>query len=123
MAAPPPPDTSGLGAMRYPAGSPVILKIINPAAIKAAIDDITAGLERVTAGFANLRLLLVHEGGADTMEFDPMDPANKGSRHRAEARFTLRRKALKNQNEFARFWSVPDNLQIIWYDARIRKII
>jgi hypothetical protein len=49
----------------------------NPAAVGAAIDDITAGLERVMAGFANLKLLLVPEADADSMKFDPMDPANK----------------------------------------------
>ena len=49
----------------------------SPSAVGAAIDDITAGLERVTAGFANLKLLLVPEGRADTVEFDPTDPANK----------------------------------------------
>jgi hypothetical protein len=42
------------------------------------IDDITAGLERVMAGIANLKLLLLMpEGGADASEFDPLDPANK----------------------------------------------
>ena len=47
------------------------------AAIGAAIDDITSGLERVMAGFADLKLLLVPEEAADTREFDPLDPANK----------------------------------------------
>ncbi|ATQ70272.1 hypothetical protein CQW49_06955 [Methylosinus trichosporium OB3b] len=42
----------------------------DPAAIGAAIDNITSALER-------LRLLLVPEESADTSEFDPKDPANK----------------------------------------------
>jgi hypothetical protein len=46
-----------------------------PAALAAAIDDITAGLERVLAGFANLKAMLVE--GAEVPEFDPRDPANK----------------------------------------------
>jgi DNA-binding NarL/FixJ family response regulator len=49
----------------------------NSTAIGEAIDDITAGLERVTAGFINLKSLLVPTAVADTAEFDPKDPANK----------------------------------------------
>jgi hypothetical protein len=49
----------------------------DPVAIGTAIDDITAGLERVMAGFANLKLLLVPESSFGTIEFDPRDPANK----------------------------------------------
>lgn len=47
----------------------------NQAAIVEAIDNITAGLERVMTGFANLKVLLVPE--PDVPEFDPRDPANK----------------------------------------------
>lgn len=43
--------------------------------IANAIDDITAGLERVMVGFANLKALLVE--GEETPAFDPRDPANK----------------------------------------------
>jgi hypothetical protein len=46
-------------------------------AIGAAIDDISAGMDRVIAGFANLKLLLVPEPSGGMGEFDPMDPANK----------------------------------------------
>lgn len=49
----------------------------NPTAIGEAIDDITAGLERVTAGFINLKSLLLPKGVAQAAEFDPKDPANK----------------------------------------------
>jgi DNA-binding NarL/FixJ family response regulator len=48
----------------------------NPKAIGEAIDDITAGLERVTAGFLNLKSLLTPKV-VHTTEFDPKDPANK----------------------------------------------
>ncbi|MFL1481996.1 MULTISPECIES: hypothetical protein [Pseudomonas] len=46
----------------------------NQAAI-AAIDNITDGLERVMAGFANLKSLLSPE--EEVQEIDPRDPANK----------------------------------------------
>jgi hypothetical protein len=49
----------------------------NATAIGEAIDDITTGLERVTAGFINLKSLLMPKSAADTEEFDPKDPANK----------------------------------------------
>jgi hypothetical protein len=49
----------------------------DPMAVGAAIDDITAGLERELTGFAKLKLLLVPESNSDAMEFDPRDPANK----------------------------------------------
>lgn len=49
----------------------------NQAAIAEAIDSITAGLDRVLAGFTNLRGLLLPEAEAGTAEFDPKDPANK----------------------------------------------
>jgi hypothetical protein len=49
----------------------------NQAAIAAAIDNITAALERVMAGFITLKGLLVAEAQADTAELDPRDPANK----------------------------------------------
>src|SRR5438105_11760000 len=49
----------------------------NSAAVGAAIHDITAGLERVMAGFANLKLLLVPERHVDELELDPLNPANK----------------------------------------------
>jgi hypothetical protein len=51
--------------------------IHNQAAIGAAIDNITAGLERVMTGFATLKSLLLPEAEADTLEFDPADLANK----------------------------------------------
>jgi DNA-binding NarL/FixJ family response regulator len=47
------------------------------ATIGKAIDEITAGLERVTAGFVNLKSLLTPEAVASGPEFDPKDPANK----------------------------------------------
>lgn len=47
----------------------------NQAAIVEAIDNITAGLERVMTGFANLKALLAPE--AEVPAFDPRDPANK----------------------------------------------
>ena len=46
----------------------------NQAAI-AAIDNITDGLERVMAGFANLKSLLSPE--EQVQKIDPRDPANK----------------------------------------------
>jgi DNA-binding NarL/FixJ family response regulator len=47
------------------------------AAIAEALDNITAGLERVLASFNNLKTLLLPEDVTDTSEFDPKDPANK----------------------------------------------
>ena len=49
----------------------------NPAAIGAAIDNITAALERLTAGVASLKPLFVPEQRIDEIEFDPKDTANK----------------------------------------------
>ncbi len=49
----------------------------NSTAIGEAIDDITAGLERVTAGFITLKSLLMPKAVAESAEFDPKDPANK----------------------------------------------
>ncbi len=53
------------------------LSSANQTAIADAIDNITAGLERVMAGFVNLKSLLLPGAPADTLEFDPLDPANK----------------------------------------------
>jgi DNA-binding NarL/FixJ family response regulator len=47
------------------------------AAVADALDNITAGLERVMAGFNSLKSLLMPEAMADPTEFDPKDPANK----------------------------------------------
>jgi len=52
------------GPMRY-----------DPSAVGSTIDNITASLERVLAGFTHLRVLLVPD--ADATELDPKDPANK----------------------------------------------
>lgn len=50
------------------------MNVPNQAAI-VAIDNITDGLERVMAGFANLKALLSPE--EEIQEIDPRDPANK----------------------------------------------
>lgn len=47
------------------------------AAVAKAIDDITAGLERVVAGFNNLKGLLASEESGIDAEFDPKHPDNK----------------------------------------------
>jgi hypothetical protein len=47
------------------------------AAVGAAIDAITAGLERVTAGFSTLKALLAPPAQSRPVSFDPKDPANK----------------------------------------------
>ncbi|MGP5424743.1 hypothetical protein [Pseudomonas helleri] len=50
----------------------------DPKAVGDAIDNITAGLERVMTGFANLKMLLAPiPDTSDLAEFDPRDPANK----------------------------------------------
>jgi hypothetical protein len=51
--------------------------LYNQAAIGAAIDNITAGLERLMVAFIALKSLLLPEARADTAELDPKDPANK----------------------------------------------
>ncbi len=57
--------------------TPTSSTVNNQAAIGAAIDNITAALERVMAGFITLKSLLLPEAQADTAELDPKDPANK----------------------------------------------
>ena len=47
----------------------------DPVAVAAAFDTITDALERVMAGIANLKSILLPE--TDTADFDPKDPANK----------------------------------------------
>ena len=47
------------------------------AAVSEALDNITGGLERVMAGFNNLKSLLMPDAVADTAEFDPKDCSNK----------------------------------------------
>lgn len=50
----------------------------DPKAVGDAIDNITAGLERVMTGFANLKTLLAPVPDAsDIPELDPRNPANK----------------------------------------------
>ena len=49
----------------------------DPAAVAAAFDTITDALERVMAGIANLKNILLPETEADRADFDPKDPANK----------------------------------------------
>lgn len=50
----------------------------DPKAVADAIDNITAGLERVMTGFANLKSLLAPEPDVtDGPELNPRDPANK----------------------------------------------
>jgi DNA-binding NarL/FixJ family response regulator len=49
----------------------------NRAAIGEAIDAITAGLERVMAGFVTLKSLIMPDVETDAADFDPGDPANK----------------------------------------------
>ncbi|CAN5683193.1 hypothetical protein BH11PSE1_BH11PSE1_33170 [soil metagenome] len=50
----------------------------DPALVGVAIDNITAGLERVLGGFAHLKQLLAATTAAPEDEvFDPKDPANK----------------------------------------------
>ncbi len=49
----------------------------DPAAVAAAFDTITDALERVMAGIANLKNILLPETATDTADFDPKGPANK----------------------------------------------
>ena len=50
----------------------------DPKAVGEAIDNITAGLERVMTGFANLKSLLAPTPDpSDGPEIDPRDPTNK----------------------------------------------
>ena len=50
----------------------------DPKAVADAIDNITAGLERVMTGFANLKSLLTSvPETSDGPELNPRDPANK----------------------------------------------
>ncbi|MFW9080716.1 hypothetical protein ACOI9X_15790 [Pseudomonas sp. P2757] len=50
----------------------------DPKAVGEAIDNITAGMERVMTGFANLKSLLAPKNNpSDGPEIDPRDPANK----------------------------------------------
>jgi len=50
----------------------------DPVAVGSAIDNITAGLERVLGGFAHLKQLLAADAAATSdAAFDPKDPANK----------------------------------------------
>jgi hypothetical protein len=50
----------------------------DPKAVGEAIDNITAGLERVMTGFANLKSLLAPiPDTSDGPEIDPRDPTNK----------------------------------------------
>lgn len=49
----------------------------NPAAVAEAINNITAALERMTAGFITLKSLLLPEAEIETAAFDPKSPANK----------------------------------------------
>lgn len=50
----------------------------DPKAVAEAIDNITAGLERVMVGFANLKSLLAPVADPlDGPELNPRDPANK----------------------------------------------
>lgn len=52
--------------------------LYDPKAVGDAIDNITAGLERVMTGFANLKTLLAPVPDAsDIPELDPRNPANK----------------------------------------------
>jgi hypothetical protein len=46
-------------------------------AIGATLDQIKTGLERLLASFDHLRVLLVPETKAQTIDFNPADPANK----------------------------------------------
>ena len=57
--------------------TPSSSKAYDHAAVAEALDTITAGLERVLAGFNILKSLLMPEAMADAAEFDPKDPANK----------------------------------------------
>lgn len=57
--------------------SPSSLNAYDHASVAEALDNITAGLERVMAGVNNLKGLLIPEAVADAAEFDPKDPANK----------------------------------------------
>lgn len=50
---------------------------VDNAAVAAALDDITAGLDRVVAGFNNLKSLLSPKEDDAGLDFDPKDPANK----------------------------------------------
>ena len=49
----------------------------NPADVARALDNITDALERVMAGIAALKNILLPETEADMADFDPKDPANK----------------------------------------------
>lgn len=49
----------------------------NHAAIEEALDNISAGLARVSDAFTTLTALLVPDAMANSAEFDPKDPANK----------------------------------------------
>lgn len=49
----------------------------DPDAVGAALENIIAGLERVTAGLSNLKLLFGSEDQDRMLDFDPKDPANK----------------------------------------------
>ena len=49
----------------------------NQAAVAAALDDITAALERATAGFITLKSLLLPKSKPAFTDFDPKDAKNK----------------------------------------------
>ena len=49
----------------------------NPADVAHAMDNISDALERVMAGIATLKNVLLPEAATDMADFNPKDPANK----------------------------------------------